>query len=212
MMKWAAIYCIISKSPIFVRGKNTKMGKKQEVLDELLTACLQSGNLTFNNEQVRDICRRNGFRNQFDITKLDNRKVMSPLMVERDYFLVHLGKGGRHRFVAGIDRGFHRFENIPENAIVSWPYRRSVLNESNTSESNILSVAANQGILQHFLYGDDPGKVNIYGAHRTKITALARLVLCKNGFLRFCGGNIGRIYPHIIINTGGGNIHANGTI
>ncbi len=144
------------------------MGKKQEVLDRLLADCLARGGMVFDNDKVKEISRQVGFGNPFDVTKVDNRGVMSPEMHRRDYFLVHLGEG-RHQFIKGAGLGFHDVEPIPPSAAVRWPYRQSVLNEINTSESNLLSVASNQGVLGHFLYGDNPaGNVNVYCAHRTK--------------------------------------------
>ena len=147
------------------------MGKKKDILDALLADCLASGDMVFDNKKVRELGEERDFTNQFDVTKLDNKKAVSPMMIERDYFLVHLGKG-RHQFVSGIDLAFHRFEEMPQGAAKVWEYRQSVLNEVNTSESNILSVAGNQGVLRDFLYGDkNAAGVNTYGAHRTKITA-----------------------------------------
>ena len=70
------------------------MGKKKDILDALLADCLESGDMVFDNKKVRELGEERDFTNQFDVTKLDNKKAISPLMIERDYFLVHLGKGG----------------------------------------------------------------------------------------------------------------------
>ena len=85
-----------------------------------------------------------GFGNPFDVTKLDNTSKFPQVMLDNDYFIVHLGKG-KHKFVKGINKGFHRFEPIAPENIYTWKYRKSILNEFDTSESNILSVGFNLG-------------------------------------------------------------------
>ncbi|MCS6938722.1 MAG: hypothetical protein NZM94_05585 [Roseiflexus sp.] len=69
---------------------------------------------------------------------------------------------------------FHEFERIDEE--IEWSYRKSLLNECNASESNILSVANNQRILHHFAFGADrefddvdiSKRPKTYFPHRTK--------------------------------------------
>jgi hypothetical protein len=59
---------------------------------------------------------------------------------------------------------------------IDWEYKKSLLNQYNTSESNILSVANNQRILHHFLFGKDAEfddvdiikRPKTYFPHRTK--------------------------------------------
>lgn len=87
----------------------------------------------------------------------------------KDYFLVHLGNGF-HGFFEGIDLGYHRFEPIETNETFTWKYRQSLLNEFDSSESNILSVASNQRILHDFLYNDIVASPKVYNARRTKIS------------------------------------------
>jgi hypothetical protein len=76
---------------------------------------------------------------------------------------------GRHQFVKGINNGYHRFEEIDrENEVIPWKYRKSLLNEFDTSESNILSVASNQRIIQDFIYDDIIAGPKVYNARRTQ--------------------------------------------
>ncbi len=114
---------------------------------------------------VKDYCRKHGFGNPFDVTKLDNTSKFPSILIENDYFLLHLGQG-KHQFVKGIKNGFHHFEIITN--IVDWQYRSSILNEFDTSESNILSVRFNQRIIHDFLYEDIVANPKIYNARRTK--------------------------------------------
>ena len=90
-----------------------------------------------------------------------------------DLAVIHLGKGF-HAFVKGTRWVYHAFEPITE--IVDWPYRKSLLNGYNSSESNTLSVANNQRILHDFAFGQDAEfddvaierRPKTYFPHRTK--------------------------------------------
>lgn len=149
------------------------MGKKQEVLLELFRLCQQRGQYVFDNDMVEAVCRRIGFKNKFDATKLDNISLLPAELRALDYAVIHKGRG-QHEFTRGIEKIYHRFEPISEQ--IEWPYRKSLLNEYNTSESNMLSVANNQRILHHFLFGVDREFDNVdiserpktYFPHRTK--------------------------------------------
>ena len=143
------------------------MGKKQEVIKEIFKVCKEKKNFEFDNELVGSVSKKIGFGNLFDATKLDNTDKFPAILKENDYFIIHLG-GGKHKFIKGIDKGFHQFENIDQNNIYSWKYRQSILNEYDTSESNILSVGFNQRIIHDFLYNDIVANPKMYGARRTK--------------------------------------------
>lgn len=149
------------------------MGKKQEVLLELFRLCQQRGQYVFNNDMVEAVCRRIGFKNKFNATKLDNISLLPAELRALDYAVIHKGRG-QHEFTRGIEKIYHRFEPIREQ--IEWPYRKSLLNEYNSSESNMLSVANNQRILHHFLFGVDrefddvdiSERPKTYFPHRTK--------------------------------------------
>ena len=143
------------------------MGKKQEVITEIFNVCQKNGNNTFDNELVKTISKKVGFGNPFDATKLDNTQKFPEILLKNDYFIVHLG-GGKHQFVKGIDKGFHKFEAIDPENTYDWKYRQSILNEFDTSESNILSVGFNQRIIHDFLYDDIVANPKMYGSRRTK--------------------------------------------
>ena len=142
------------------------MNKKQKVIDALYAMCKARGNLLFNNEEVKDICQRFNLVNQFDATKFDYSDLLPDSLREDDVYVEHLGKG-LHQFVQGIESGFHVFEQIDNSEIVFWPYRQSLLNEQDTSESNILSVGFNQRILHDFLYEDIVASPKLYMSRRT---------------------------------------------
>ncbi len=146
------------------------MGKKQEVITEIFNACKKQGNYEFDNDIVRTIAKKSGFGNPFDVTKLDNTDKFPDILKENDYFIIYIG-GGKHKFIKGIKNGFHKFEVIDKKNVFEWKYRQSILNEYDTSESNILSVGFNQRIIHDFLYDDIVANPKMYGSRRTK-TAL----------------------------------------
>ena len=153
--------------------KNKKLRKKDKVLNELFRYCQKKNNPVFDNRLVKTVSKKFGFVNPFDATKLDNKNKLSILLLHNNVAIIHLGKG-RHRFIKGIDKVFHDFE--PIQTIIDWPYKKSVLNQFNSSESNILSVTNNQRILHHFVFETDrefedtdiSKRPKTYFPHRTK--------------------------------------------
>lgn len=143
------------------------MSKKEEVLTEIFKICNKKNNNIFNNNLVKKISKKYGFGNPFDATKLDNTLKFPKIMKDHDYFILHLGKG-RHQFVENIRNGFHNFELIPDEKKYDWRYRKSILNEFDSSESNILSIGFNQRIVHDFLYNDIVANPKVYNARRTK--------------------------------------------
>ncbi len=143
------------------------MGKKQEVIAEIFNLCKKRNNFEFDNDLVRTISKKIGFGNPFDATKLDNTDKFPDILIDNDYFILHVG-GGKHRFIKNISNGFHTFEPIEKNNIYDWKYRQSILNEFDTSESNILSVGFNQRLIHDFLYDDIVANPKMYGSRRTK--------------------------------------------
>jgi len=149
------------------------MNKKSQVLTEIFQICQQQNNYIFDNELVKDISKKVGFGNPFDVTKIDNKKKLPEILIQNDFVVIHLGSG-KHRFIKGINNIYHDFEAIQNT--IDWEYKKSLLNEYNTSESNILSVANNQRILHHFLFEKDNEFDNLditqrpktYFPHRTK--------------------------------------------
>ena len=149
------------------------MSKKDDVLIEIFKICEEKRNYIFNNDLVKDISKKIGFGNPFDATKIDNRSKLPELIRQKDFALIHLGSG-KHQFIKGVNNVYHSFEPIQKK--IDWQYKKSLLNQYNSSESNILSVANNQRILHHFLFGQDKefNPVDIskrpktYFPHRTK--------------------------------------------
>ena len=144
------------------------LSKKKQVITELYRLCKRKKEFRFNNKDVRAVASQIGFGNVYDATKLDISSLLPPTLVEDDVFVVHLGEGW-HQFVEGISVGFHCFEKIPENRRREWEYHPSILNNVNTSESNILSVGYNHKILHDFVCRDISVLPRVYGSNRTKI-------------------------------------------
>jgi len=117
------------------------MGKKKDIIVKLLDSLIKSESKTleFDNKMVKAITGE-AFANQFDATKFDNTDKLPQALKDRDFFVVHLGSG-KHRFVKGIKLWYHAFEKIPAHSIFDWKYRKSILNETDTSEASILSLA-----------------------------------------------------------------------
>ncbi|MDI6802834.1 MAG: hypothetical protein QME58_03180 [Bacteroidota bacterium] len=145
------------------------MGTKQDVLTEIFKVCKQRNDYVFDNDLVKKYCKKHHFGNPFDVTKLDDTSKFPDMLIDEDYFIIHLG-GGKHKFIKGIKSGFHKFENIEDNFIFDWKYRKSLLNEFDSSESNILSIGSNQRIIHDFLYDDIVAGPKVYNARRTKIS------------------------------------------
>lgn len=152
-----------------------KINKKHLVLESLLQHCKEKNNFIFHNDLVKEISKKHNFGNPFDATKLDSSDKLPKIFKEQDICLLHLG-GGYHQFIQGIEKLYHPFEEIQDS--IKWQYKKSLLNEYNESESNILSVANNQRILHYFLFGQDLEFENLeienrpktYFPHRTKTT------------------------------------------
>jgi hypothetical protein len=149
------------------------INKQSQVLEELFKICSERNDFEFHNDLVKDVSKKHSFGNPFTATKLDNKNKLPKILVENDYAVIHLGSGN-HKFIKGINKVFHDFEPIQEE--IDWKYQKSILNQYNTSESNILSVANNQRILHNFLFGKDTEFDDIdilkrpktYFPHRTK--------------------------------------------
>jgi len=147
--------------------------KKDKVIEELFTICQNNNNMIFHNNLVKDVCKKVGFGNPFDATKIDNKSKLPEILRNNDFAIIHLGNG-MHQFIKGIDKVFHEFEPIESK--IEWEYKKSLLNQYNSSESNIMSVANNQRILHHFLFGNDNefeesdirNRPKTYFPHRTK--------------------------------------------
>ncbi len=154
-------------------GGIMKTNKKHLVLEDLFKHCQEQRNFKFHNDLVKEFSKKHGFGNPFDATKLDSSDKLPSLFKEQDICLLHLG-GGYHQFIQGINKLYHPFEPLQDS--IKWQYKRSLLNEYNDSESNILSVANNQRILHHFLFGEDlefadlsiESRPKTYFPHRTK--------------------------------------------
>lgn len=149
------------------------MNKKHKVIESLYKKCKRRNDFVFHNKEVKEVCVKIGFGNPFDVTKIDNKDKLPPLLIKNDVAIAHLGNG-YHQFVQGIDNFYHNFEEI--EVVTDRPYKKSLLNQFNSSESNILSVANNQRILHDFLFKQDKEfscnditkRPKTYFPHRTK--------------------------------------------
>ena len=149
------------------------MSKKKQVIEAVFHECQVRNDFVFDTHMLKKAAIVVGMGNPFDATKIDDKSKLPDLLLKKDYAIVHLGNG-KHKFFKGIDLVYHDFEPIQNE--IEWSYKKSLLNEFNSSESNILSVANNQRILHHFLFDEDNefGEQDIfkrpktYFPHRTK--------------------------------------------
>jgi hypothetical protein len=148
---------------------NKNINKKKKVITEIFKICKNKNDFTFDNKLVKQIAEKYKFKNPFDATKFDNIYKLPDILIKEDFFIIHLGEG-KHKFVKGIKNGYHKFEKIENKNVFEWKYRRSILNEYDTSESNIISVANNQRIIHDFLYSDIVANPKSYNSKRTKIS------------------------------------------
>lgn len=138
----------------------------------LYDMCKSRNDFVFDNDEVKNASLDVKFRNHNDVTKLDTSAILPGALVVDDIFAVHLGNG-RHKFARGIENGYHKFEPILDR--YQWNYRPGILDNINTSESNILSVGYNQRIIHDFLYADITAAPKVYGAHRTFVSPTYRI-------------------------------------
>ena len=148
------------------------MSKKKDTISALFRHCRAAGKLEFDNDIVKQVSMRQGikFRNQFDATKIDQSKFLPDDVRNAGYCIAHLGKG-RHRFIKELKTWYHQFEEIGDSDKNEWNYKPSLLNHTDDSESNVISMLYNQRIIHRFLYEDITAEPRIYLSRRTKITA-----------------------------------------
>jgi hypothetical protein len=154
------------------------MSKKGDLQDELVDFCLNRDGkgqeyYIFDNDLVKELSIPIGFKNHNDATHIDSKSVCSPRMIDEGFAIVHLGATytngkrdtARHAFIR--TDVFHEFEPIEKVTRIS--YKTGPLDELNSSESNILSLVYNQGIINRVLYPHDlRANPSIYMAHRTR--------------------------------------------
>ena len=118
---------------------------------------------TFDNDIVKEESLKVKFSNQFDATKFDSIKLLPPVLREKGYFIIHLGKG-EHAFVKGM--GYHVFEPIQET--VKWSIKNSIFNKIGRSEASTVSDAFNTKIIHDFIFGDIKKELFVHTARRSK--------------------------------------------
>lgn len=141
---------------------------KSEVLLELYNLCKARGSLAFTDKEVKVAAERHGFKNSFDVAKIDHSVKLPDAMQRDDMAVLRLGEG-KFTFVKGINLMYHQFEEIPPESIKTENYITSLLNHTDTSESSLLSLVYNQRTLHNFLYKNHGASPRIYMARRTNM-------------------------------------------
>jgi hypothetical protein len=162
------------------------MSKKSQLLDTLVDHCISRDGAgldiyTFDNDLVKQLSNPIGFRNHNDATHIDTKETRSQRMVEEGFSIVHLGakyangkrQVARHALIRS-EKVFHEFEEIEKVERIL--YEPGPLDEINTSESNILSLTFNHGIINRLLYPNDLRALpSIYMSHRTRFNPKHRV-------------------------------------
>jgi hypothetical protein len=117
----------------------------------------------FDNNMVKRESLKVGFSNQFDAVKYDSKDLLPPILREKDYFIIHLGKG-KHAFVKG--EGYHTFEPIKKT--VDWSCKNSIFNKIGKSEASTVSDVFNTKIIHDFVFGDVKKELFVHTARRSK--------------------------------------------
>lgn len=141
--------------------------KKKQVLQALFEECQRRGEWQFGNELVKQVCEYLDFGNPFDVTKVDSIDELPEAVRQQGFCVVHVGRG-KHAFVQELQKWYHVFEDIEEEEVVQWRYRKSLLNDLDTGEATALSFVYNQHILHDFLYEDVVASPKIYVPGRTR--------------------------------------------
>lgn len=95
--------------------------KKDKVIEELYKICKLKNDFVFHNDIVKEVCKKIGFGNPFDVTKLDNTLKLPDILIKNDLAIIHLGSG-MHKFIKGINKVYHNFEPIQKS--IDWNYRK----------------------------------------------------------------------------------------
>ena len=147
----------------------SKPSKKQAIISDLFHYCREQSNMKFDNDLVKKLSDQRQFKNYYDVTKVDQSCKLPNDLLKDGYCIVHLGKG-YHQFIKEIGRWYHKFEEIEKSEKIAWDYKPSLLNHTDTSESNIISTVYNQRMIHKFLYQDIVVNPKIYLSRRTRIS------------------------------------------
>ena len=142
--------------------------KKKQVLSALFAKCQARGNYALTGEEVRVIAVEKGFINQFDAVKIDHSELLPNEIREAGYGLLRLGNGNCE-FITPMHKLYHRMEEVPEKNRYKPTYKNSLLNNTDTSESSLLSLVYNQTIISQFLYNQPGARPLLYFSRRTKM-------------------------------------------
>ena len=141
---------------------------KKLLLSTLFAECRARGSYAFGKDEVRTIAQRLGFGNPFDATKIDHSDLLPDDVREAGYGVLRLGKGN-FEFITPLHNLFHPMEKVPTENIKEIGYENSLLNNTDTSESSLLSLVYNQTIVSQFLYGKPNANPLLYFARHTNM-------------------------------------------
>jgi len=161
-------------------NSDKKRGMKREVVLKLFHLARKNSDnkamLVFDNHQVKKLCQRVGFQNQYDVVKHNSPSSLPVEVAEKGYFIVHLGRKGkeaaRHAFVydsSSTFNGFHSFEKIPEGQRKKWSYNKNLLSGVSEAEAQTISTLYHAGAIKDFLIGNQRRPILMHLGRRAKV-------------------------------------------
>lgn len=144
--------------------ENKKQQVIREIFEEKREQYTKSEVIPFDNNKVKEVSTKVGFKNQFDATKFDTHDLLPDCLKQEGYFITHLGNGN-HAFIKGI--GYHYFEPIQKRKI--WNLSKSIISILGSSEADIISTIYNKKIIHDFLFNDSNIDLEIHTSRRSKI-------------------------------------------
>lgn len=144
--------------------------KKRNLVGKFFEKRIQDNKPKFHNKELEKFAQEFNISigNIHDVTKFDHISKLPSNMLEQNYCIIHIGNGF-HKFVKGLDQAYHSFErDIAEENSKNFEIKFGLLDGSDTSEANLLSLAFNRLLVHDFLYEDISQNPNIYLPTRTK--------------------------------------------
>jgi hypothetical protein len=139
---------------------------KKDVLDALFEEFQYN---KFSTDDIKVISKKFGFKNHFDVPKIDKIDNLSPKMVEYDLSLEKTGNGTYLFKAGGSMETYHNLEEISPEEIINMDFIPDILYGEITSENDVLNCIKAHGISTDFT-GDD--LADVYPMGRRQVNSI----------------------------------------
>ena len=126
------------------------MSKKKQVLDILVEKYFINEKKEFSTEDIKQVCQPIGFKNHFDVAKIDKIKDISKKMKENGLSIEKSSKGNYYFKKGGLSLIYHELETIDENEVIEIDFKPSIIYCNVTSEDDVLNCIDEHGIANDF--------------------------------------------------------------